>query len=407
MIKPRKRRIVSPEAKSLLISGGRVIDPSQKIDLTADVVVEENRIKSIGGSTSDADRTIDASGMIVTPGLIDMHVHLREPGTLESALAGGFTSIASMANTDPPVDSAASIESVLLQAQKEESVNVFPVGTATKKRQGLEVSDMDEMARAGAVGFSDDGDYVADEKIMRAVLEHAKTLDRVVLSHCEDKNSPDEEETAAARDVDLAESTGARIHIMHVSTAGTVDLIRQAKARGVRVTAEAAPHHLVLTAEDIPDADPNYKMNPPLRSQSDLEALRDGIRDGTIDCIASDHAPHPESKKKVGFEGAPFGVIGMESLLAVVLTELVHTGIIPVERVVRCLTTGPAGALTLERGALTNGAAADITIFDPNEQWRIDVGSFESKSRNCPFNGKFVKGRVKYVLVDGIVKYPF
>ncbi len=394
-------------SKSILISGGRVIDPARGIDRVADVVVEGKQIKSVGEASDKADKTIDASGMIVTAGLIDIHVHLREPGGLRSALAGGFTSIACMANTDPPIDTPSAIESVLLEARGTGLANVFPVGAATKNRQGREISEMEEMAQAGAIAFSDDGDYVVDAAVMRTVLERAKTLARPVLAHCEDKSVSNAEETAAARDIDLAEATGARIHIMHVSTAGTVDLVRRAKARSLSVTAEAAPHHLVLTDEDIPDADPNFKMNPPLRSRTDVKALREAMKDGTIDCIASDHAPHSEEKKKAGFTKAPFGVIGMESLLAVALTELVHTGLISMKRIVECLTMGPARVLGLERGTLTNGAAADITIFDPDEQWQIDAGAFESASRNCPFDGKIVKGRVKYVLVDGAVRYPF
>ncbi len=404
----RKRPEISEVISGrFLISGGRVIDPGRGIGLVADVAVEGGRIKSVGKASADGAEVIDASGMIVTPGLIDIHVHLRELGTLRSSLAGGFTSIACMANTNPPIDTGAAIESVLLKALETGCANVFPVGAATKNRRGREVSDMEEMARAGAIAFSDDGDYVADAEVMRAVLERAKTLDRPVLTHCEDKNVSEEEETAAARDIDLAESTGARVHIMHVSTAGTVDLVRRAKARGVRVTAEATPHHLVLTGDDIPDADPNFKMNPPLRSRADVDALRNAVADGTIDCIASDHAPHAEEKKKAGFAKAPFGVIGMESLLPVMLTDIVHTGVISMERIVECLTTGPARVLGLDRGTLADGAAADITIFDPDEQWRIDTGTFESASRNCPFDGKTVKGRVKYVLVDGVARYPF
>ena len=364
MIKPRKRRIVSSETKSILISGGRVLDPARGIDSVANVVVEGGRVKSIGETPPKEAEVIDASGMIVTPGFVDIHVHLREPGTLKAALAGGFTSIASMANTDPPIDTAEAIESVLLEAKNAGLANVFPVGAATKRREGNEISNMEEMARAGAAAFSDDGDHVADADLMRSVLEHAKTLGLPVLSHCE------EEETAAARDIQLAEETGARLHIMHVSTAGTVDLVRNAKSRGAPVTAEAAPHHLVLTDDDIPDADPNFKMNPPLRSRSDMEALRKGVADGTIDCIASDHAPHPEGRKKLSFAKAPFGVIGMESLLAVVITELAHTGIISMKRIAECLTAGPAHCLGIEKGTLTPGAAADRNAPAPGARAR-------------------------------------
>ncbi len=429
---------MSSKNSLLLISNGRVIDPSRGIDEVTDDFVEDGIIKSIGQSfASGSIQTIDASGMVVAPGFIDVHVHLREPGNeeaetilsgLRSAVTGGLTSVVSMANTTPPTDSAASIESALARAREVNLARLLPAGAATQGRRGEAISDMAGMADAGAVAFSDDGDFVRDAGLMKKVLERAAALHKPVLSHCEDPSlalgavmhegtvsaalglpgmPSAAEDEAAKRDIKLAEVSGAQLHIMHVSTAGTVEQVRLAKKRGARVTAEATPHHFALTEKDVRGDDPNYKMNPPLRSMADVEAVKQGIADGTIDCIASDHAPHTAKAKKKVFKEAPFGIIGMESLLPITLTELVHGGIISLTRAVECLTSGPARALGLNAGTLAEGAPADITIFDPDEQWQINPNRFESAGRNCPFGGRMVRGRIKYSIVGGEVKFPF
>ena len=370
---------MSAENNSLLISNGRVIDPSRGIDEVTDVLVENGIIKSLGqSSASDSIQTIDASGMVVAPGFIDVHVHLREPGNedaetiatgLRSAVAGGMTSVVPMANTTPAFDNAASIESSLARAAETGLARLLPAGTATQGRQGEAISDMAGMADAGAVAFSDDGDFVEDAELMKRVLERAAALHRPVLTHCEGpalarggvmhEGAVSEalglpgmpsvaEEKAAQRDTKLAEVSGAQLHIMHVSTAGTVEQVRLAKGRGARVTAEATPHHFTLSEENVRGDDPDYKMNPPLRSAADVEAVKQGIADGTIDCIASDHAPHTAKAKKKGFKEAPFGIVGMEPLFPLTITELVATGVISLPRAVAVPTSCPPGALGLE-----------------------------------------------------------
>ncbi len=412
------------------------MDPSGATDGTTDIFIEDGRILSVGPAPGKADRVIEAAGMIVCPGLIDMHVHLRDPGDpreetvatgSRAALAGGFTGIACMPNTDPPLDDPPSLAAVGEKARRAGLTGVHIVAACTLGRRGEEIVDMEALAAAGAAGFSDDGGWVRDADLMKEILERAKKLDLPVLSHCEDPGLsgggvmhrgrvsealglpgiPSEaEDRAAARDIALAEETGARLHIMHVSTAGTVKLIRQARKRGAAVTAEAAPHHFALTDQDVRGMDPDFKMNPPLRAAADVEAVRRGLADGTIDCIASDHAPHTAGEKERGFRDAPFGAIGLETVLPITL-ELVRTKAISLTCALACLTSNPARILGLDRGALRPGVAADVTIFDPSEEWTVDASAFESSSSNCPFDGRKVKGRVKYVLVGGEVKFPF
>lgn len=416
---------------SLLIQGGRVLDPSRDLDAIANVVVEGGRIRYVGPRSERVDRVIDARGLVVCPGLIDMHVHFREPGkeqeeTIASGAAaaanGGFTSVAAMPNTEPAVDNEASAEFVTLQARRTGKANVFPIGAVTKGRAGKELSEMGQLFRGGAVAFSDDGAPVANADVMRRALQYARMFDRPIINHCEDpdlvKNGVMNEgfvsmvlglggmpaiaeEIMVHRDITLARATGGRVHIAHLSSGGSVELVRQAKARGIRVTAEVTPHHLCLTEEKVRAYDPVYKMNPPLRTAADVEALRQGLRDGTIDAIASDHAPHAAEEKEVEFAAAPFGVIGLETVVPLVVTELVETGVLSLPQAIARLTFGPARILGLTKGTLADGSDADITLLDPGREWTIDVARFQSKSRNCPFHGRRVRGKVVSVLVGG------
>jgi dihydroorotase len=420
---------------TILIQNGRVICPAQGIDETTNVLLRDGRVAELTASPPDADEVIDASGLIVSPGLIDMHVHLREPGkageeTIASgsaaAVAGGFTSVACMPNTEPAVDNVASCEFVQLQAARAGLANIYPIGSVTKGRRGQELSEIGQLSQGGAVGFSDDGSPVRSADIMRRGLEYAKMFDRPIVEHCEDPDLSGDgvmnegavstilglpgipaasEEVAIARNIILADLTGGKLHVAHVSTAGGVDLIRLAKQRGVRVTGEVAIHHLVLTDDAVRTYDPVYKMNPPLRAARDVAALRDGLRDGTLDALVSDHAPHAAEEKALDFSAAPFGVIGMESLLAVAVTELVPD-VLGWPELLATLTVKPARILSLARkGTLEPGADADVTLIDPDAAWTIDVNAFRSKSRNCPFHGKAVRSRAVRTIVGGETKF--
>ncbi len=417
-----------------LITGGRVICPDQGIDKTLNLVLADGVVRELTESEPQADEVIDAAGMIVSPGLIDMHVHLREPGkqneeTIASgsaaAVAGGFTSVACMPNTEPTVDNEASSQFVFLQAERAGLANIYPIGSVTKGRKGEELSEIGQLSRGGVVAFSDDGSPVRNADIMRRGLEYTKMFGKAIIEHCENMDLSGDgvlnegvvstilglpgipaasEEVAIARNVILAQLTGAKLHIAHVSTAGGVELVRMAKRRGVTVTAEATAHHFTLTDECVKTYDPVYKMNPPLRTQADVDAVRDGLRDGTIDAIVSDHAPHSTEEKQLEFSSAPFGVIGMESLLPVAITELIDD-VLDWPGLVVKLTVNPARILGIDKGTLRSGADADVTIIDPDVAWTIDVTAFRSKSRNCPFDGKQVRGRAVRTIVGGKTKY--
>ncbi|MBI4574991.1 MAG: dihydroorotase [Planctomycetes bacterium] len=417
----------------LVVRGGRVIDPAEGLDRVADVLIEDGRVRGVGPAGTPADQVIDARGRWVVPGLIDMHVHLREPGQeevetiasgCEAAVRGGFTTVVAMPNTDPAVDSEASAEFVILQAARAARARVLPVGAITKGRRGEELSEMAGLVRGGAVAFSDDGSTVRSAEVMRQGLLYARMLGRPVIAHQEDADlngggvmhagrvsvvlglpgkSSASEEITVARDIKLAEVTGAHLHCAHVSTAGTVDLVRRAKARGLRVTAEVTPHHLSLTDECVRGFDSVYKMCPPLRTAEDVEALREGLRDGTIDAIASDHAPHSPEEKEVEFSLAPDGVIGLETTLGVVLTDLVHEGRLGPARAIEAMTAAPARILGIQRGTLRPGCDADLTVIDPELRWEVDPSRFASKSRNCPFAGRTLTGRAVSTVVGGRV----
>lgn len=422
----------------LLIKGGRVIDPSQGLDERIDIWIADGRVKAMGADLkAEGVSELSAQGLVVTPGFIDMHVHLRDPG-LEykediasgtmAAAAGGVTSVAVMPNTNPVVDNHTVVEYILRKAAREGKVNVFPIGAITKGLKGEELAEIGDMAKAGIKAVSDDGKPVSNAEIMRLALQYASMLGLPVISHAEDKNLAGDgvmnlgpvssvlglrgvpaaaEEVMVARDLILAEMTGARLHVAHVSTAGTVDLIRRARQRGVKVTAEATPHHFSLTEEAVKESgyDTNTKVNPPLRSKRDVAAVIEGLRDGTIDAIATDHAPHHQDDKEVEYNYASFGISGLETLLPLVITKLVEPGHLDLPQAVALLTTGPARALGLDRGNLVPGAWADVTIFDPEAEITVQASSFHSKGKNTPFDGWRLRGKVVATVVAGEIVY--
>jgi dihydroorotase len=421
---------------TLRISNGRIIDPSQGIDQVTDLWVKGEHIAGIGSQPHlQASRILDATGRIVCPGLIDMHVHLREPGREEdetiatgtaAALAGGVTSVACMPNTDPALDSQAAAEFVYLQAERAGNANVFPIGAITKGRQGAELAEIGGLVEGGAVGFTDDGSPVTSAEIMRRALEYCRMFDKPVLVHAEDleltkggvmhegiesmrlglRGMPAAaEEVMIHRDIELAELTGGQLHILHVSTARGVDLIRRGKARGVLVSGEATPHHFTLTDRCLRGFDSNFKMSPPLRTQADIDAIIAGLKDGTLEVIATDHAPHAPEKKMRELDQAPNGIIGLETLLPICILSLIEPGHLSWPQLIAKLTINPARVLGIDRGTLNVGADADITIIDPKVEWTIDPEQFQSKSRNCPFAGWKVRGRAHAVILGGELKF--
>jgi dihydroorotase len=431
---------------STLIRGGRIIDPSANVDATMDIVIDAGKIVAVGRDALETAwpregvlldtplEVIDAHGLLVVPGLIDIHTHLREPGyeykeSIESgsaaAVAGGFTAIACMANTNPVNDDAAVTEYILDKARAVGLVQVFPIGAVSAGLAGERLAEIGELSQAGVVGISDDGKSVMNSQLMRRALEYAGMFGLPVISHCEDvqlaahgvmhegqvstelglRGIPAQaEDIMVARDIALAELTGGRLHIAHVSTAGAVRLVRDAKARGLRVTAEVTPHHLFLTDEAVRGYDPNTKMYPPLRTAGDVEALRHALRDGTIDAIATDHAPHDLADKDVEFDQAPVGIIGLETSLPLAL-RLVSEGVLPLSAAIATLTWGPSGVLGLAKGTLRVGADADVTLIDTETEYTVDRREFRSKARNSPFHGWTLKGRAVMTLRGGKVVY--
>jgi dihydroorotase len=423
----------------ILIKEGHILDPSEKLNKTGSILIEDGKVKGYPSDTKKLEKdptieVINAQGMIVAPGFIDMHVHLREPGFehketirtgCSAAAAGGFTSVVCMPNTNPVNDNASVTEYILLKARTEGIVNVFPIGAITKGEKGETLAEIGEMWEAGCVGISDDGRSVMNSRVMRHAMEYVKAFGIPVISHAEDidlsghgvmnegftstvlglRGIPSaSEEVMVARDITLAELTGAHLHIAHVSTAGAVRLIRDAKKRGVKVTAEATPHHFTLTDRAILNYDTNAKVNPPIRSQEDVDAIREGLKDGTIDVIATDHAPHSEDEKKVEFDLAPFGISGLETALPVSL-KLVQDGVLTLPELITHLTFNPAKIIGVDRGTLKVGATADLVIFDPDKTVTVDRGKFRSKGKNTPFHGWQLSGSVLYTIVSGKVVF--
>ncbi len=421
--------------RTIQITGGRVIDPDQDIDRVTDVWVGRGRVLAIGEGYEEADVVVDARGMIVCPGLIDVHVHLREPGNEEdetiatgarAALAGGCTSVACMPNTRPAIDSQGAAEFVVLQAQRAKFANVYPVGAVSKGRKGEELAELGQLVAGGAVAFTDDGAPVASASLMRRALQYAKMFDRCIMQHCQVleltaggvMNEGFEsmklglggmpaaaEDIMVARDIRLAEITGGRLHIQHISTERAVELVREGKRRGVNVTAEACPHHFTLTDDRLRTFDSNYKMNPPLRTKADVDAVIGGLRDGTIDLLATDHAPHAPEKKLRELDQAPFGIVGLETLIPITVVGLIEPGHLTWPEAVRKLTVEPARLLGIPKGTLRPGADADVTIIDPDSPWTVDPSAFHSKSRNTPYGGWEVRGRAHTVIVAGEVRH--
>jgi len=423
-------------AKSILIQHGHVIDPANQFDGEADVFLKDGKIEKVGKNLKvKADQVIDAKGKIVTPGLVDIHVHLREPGfeyketiatgTL-AAVAGGVTSVACMPNTNPPIDDQAIVYFIKSKAEKEGYCHVFPVGCISKRREGAEMSEIGELKKAGVVALSDDGSPVMNAELMRRVMEYAKTQDLVVIEHCEDmhlsnngvmnegapstamglRGIPTASETVmVARNIVLAEMTGAKFHVAHLSTAGSVELVRQAKKKGLKVTAETAPHYWSLSDKSIKNYNANFKMNPPLRGEEDVAAIRKAFKEGVIDCIATDHAPHAGTEKQCEFDQAAFGIVGLETLFALTYSHLVEPGVVSLSRAIEMLTVGPSKIVSIPKGTLSEGADADVAIFDIQTEKEVDVKKFKSKGKNSPFNGWRLKGWAVTTIVGGEIKY--
>ncbi len=420
--------------RKLIIRNGRVIDPASGLDAIRDVLIEEDKIAAVGEKlqVSGAER-FDAAGLVVAPGFIDMHVHLREPGfeyseTIESgsraAAAGGFTTICCMPNTSPVNDNATVTSYIVERAARHGVVHVLPIGAITKGSAGEELSAIGSMKEAGIVAISDDGRPVMNARVMRRAMETARSFGLPVIDHCEDLHlsaggdmhegigsvrlglrgiPAASEDVMVARDILLAQLTGARFHVAHISSRYSVDMVAFAKARGLAVTCEATPHHFTLADADMPPYDSNYKMKPPLRSGCDTGAVTEGIVSGTVDAIATDHAPHAGSEKMQEFEKCPFGIIGFETAVGLALERLVHTGKIPLARLVELFTIGPARVLNLKCGRLSAGAPADVTILNLERQWTYDVNKSFSKSRNSPFHGREFRGGPAASIVSGRV----
>lgn len=418
----------------ILIKGGRIIDPRNNIDTVTDILIDKNVICEIG---TDLDpegldiEIIDASGKIVAPGLVDMHCHLREPGFeykediesgTKSAAMGGFTSIACMPNTNPVIDNAAVVEYIISKAEKLGYANVYPIGAVSKGMKGEELSEIGELKFAGVVGISDDGKPVVSSSLMRRALEYASMFDVAVMSHCEDMGLVNDgsmnegytatrlglrgisraaEEVMVSRDILIAEAIKVPVHICHVSTRGSVDLVRQAKKRGVKVTCETCPHYFTLTDEACEGYNTNAKMNPPLRLDDDIKAIKEGLKDGTIDAIATDHAPHHIDEKNCEFAIALNGIVGFETALGLSITHLVKTGDLTYNEMLKKLTSNPADILGLNKGSLEIGKPADVIIFNPDEEYTVDVKAFKSKGKNSPYDGWKLYGKPEYTILGG------
>ncbi len=422
----------------ILILNGRVLDPSTHTDEVKSILVKDGKIADVNASEDiKADRVIDASGCYVMPGLIDLHVHLRDPGqeykeTIQTgtlaAAHGGYTTVCPMPNTTPSTDCPQMIQLVKEKAEKEGAVNVLPVGAITLGQAGKELADIEGMAASGAIAVSEDGKSVMNTALYFEGMKQAAKAGIPVLAHCEDKDlvgkgclnagpkaeelgfagiSNAVEDVIVARDIILAKEAGCRLHLCHCSTKDSVLMVKVAKEQGLPVTAEVCPHHFAMTEDEIPGDDANYKMNPPLRSKADVQALKEGLRDGIMDVISTDHAPHHADEKKKSIPDAPFGIVGSETAVALTITHLINEGYLTPLQMAEKMSYNPAKVIGIDRGTLQEGKVADITIIDPAEEYVIDVNTFCSKGHNTPFAGHKVKGRVKYTLVNGTIAYEY
>ena len=420
----------------LLIKNGHVIDPANGVDEVCDILIADGKVAKLGKISEDSSTTIDAAGKLVVPGLIDIHVHFREPGDEEeetiasgsnAAVVGGFTSVVCMPNTDPPIDDATSIEYAHRMGRQTRKTHIYVMGAITKDRAGEQLAEMGFMAAAGAVGFTDDGNGLQDSAMMLRALKYASMFDNVVISqHCQDNSlagagvmssgynstilglpgiDPLAEEMMLWRDIQLVKKTNMRYHAQHISTANSVELIRQAKAESLLVTCEVTPHHLLMTDEACSDYDTNHKVNPPLRTDKDIAALKQAIADGIIDALASDHAPHLQSEKELEFLAAPFGIASLECALGLYIKALIGPSIIDWPQLIRLMSTNPAKIISTDKGTLGKGKQADVTIIDPQAEYTVDVNKFKSKSKNCPYDGWRLKGKVDYTIVGGEIRY--
>ena len=422
---------------SILLKNGTVIDYKNSIFETYDILIENNIIKKLSKNINeDADTIIDCTGFYIMPGMIDMHCHLREPGfeykeTIEtgsrSAVAGGFTTICPMPNTKPTPDSAIILQEIIEKAKKDGVCNILPYSSVTKGEKGEELVNFEEMKNAGAIAFSDDGIPVTNSRIMREAMIQADKLGTFVASHCEEKSVaagainaghiaekldvegvlPEAEEIMAAREIVISETNNIRAHICHISTKTTKNMVRDAKKRGVKITCETCPHYFTFTVDEVLNNGANAKMNPPLREEKDRQAIIEGLKEGTIDCIITDHAPHSEEEKNKGLATAPNGIIGFETALSAEIMNLVDTGDISYLDLVKLTSYNPAKLLKIDKGVIEEGKIADITIFDPNEEYIYTKDEIVSKAKNSPFIDKKLKGKVKYTIVNGKIVYPF
>ena len=419
----------------LLIKNGRVIDPANGIDEKCDVLIVDGKISNVGKIEKNADTIIDATGRIVAPGFIDIHVHFREPGDEEeetiasgsaAAVAAGFTSVVCMPNTNPTIENETDVEYIHRKGRKTRKTHVYTMGAITKQRQGVELAEMGFMADAGAVGFTDDGSGVQNPAVMLRALKYAAMFDVVIAQHCQDNSfaadgvmnagyystilglpgiSTLAEEAMLWRDIQLVKKTSVRYHAQHISTAGSVELIRAAKKQSLPVTCEVTPHHLLFTEQCCAEYDTNYKVNPPLRTAEDIKALKQAIADGLVDALVTDHAPHLQSEKELEFLAAPFGIASLECALALYIKALIEPAVLDWPALISLMTERPAKIIGIDKGTLTKDAQADLTIIDPEAEYEIDVNKFRSKSRNCPYQGWKVKGRVDKTIVGGEIRF--
>ncbi len=419
----------------LLIKNGRVIDPANGIDKVCDVLIVDEKVAAVGRVEKAAETVIDAAGKLVTPGLIDIHVHFREPGDEEeetiasgsaAAVAAGFTSVVCMPNTKPAIEDETDVEYVHRKGRQARKTHVYVMGAITKNREGAELAEMGFMAEAGAVGFTDDGSGVQDPAVMLRALKYAAMFNKVIAQHCEDKSFAGSgvmnagyystvlglpgadalaEEAMLWRDIQLVRKTKVRYHAQHISTAGSVELIRTAKKQGLPITCEVTPHHLLFDEKWCADYDTNYKVNPPLRTDKDIEALKAAIAEGLVDALVTDHAPHLQSEKELEFLAAPFGIASLECALGLYVKALIEPGIIDWPGLIRMMTERPAKIIGIDKGTLGIGKQGDVTIIDPDAAYTVDVTKFRSKSKNCPYNGWTLKGKVEKTIVGGEIRF--